>query len=206
MDKRRIVALICILCGAAMMAVPFFYQFRGNQETDRLLTAFEQEVQSREDKADEEETDSKNGGETTSSEADAALQMEGVIGIVEIEAIDLRYPIVEGAGKSELAYAIGHITETAGIGKKGNCVLAGHNGSRNGTFFTKLNQLSTGDTVKLTDKEGQAYEYLVAEITVVEPYDNHVKAQGEEELLTLLTCADSGTRRLICKCVPKEKQ
>ncbi len=39
---------------------------------------------------------------------------------------------------------------------------------------------------------------------VVGPYDNSVKDQGEEKVLTLLTCENSGTMRLIVRCSLKE--
>lgn len=60
----------------------------------------------------------------------SAISDQRIAEIIEIEAIDIRYPVLEGAGNSQIRYAIGHMTETAGLGKKGNCVLCGHNGSR----------------------------------------------------------------------------
>lgn len=94
------------------------------------------------------------------------------------------------------------MTETAGLGEKGNCVLCGHNGSRNGTFFTNLNQLSAGDKVKITDKKGEVHMYKVADTCIIGPYDNTVKKQTDEEILTLLTCANKGTKRFVCRCIP----
>ena len=127
-----------------------------------------------------------------------------VIGLIEIEALELKYPIVEGADSKQLAYGIGHIPGTAAIGSIGNCVLAGHRGSRYGTYFKYLNRLSAGDTVKAMDKEGNVYLYEVVSWEVVGPYDNSVKAQGIETELTLLTCENSGTMRLIYHCIYKE--
>ena len=98
------------------------------------------------------------------------------------------------------------MTETAGLGEKGNCVLCGHNGSRNGTFFTNLNQLSAGDKVKITDKKGEVHMYEVADTCIIGPYDNTVKNQSDEEILTLLTCANRGTKRFVCRCVPAVKE
>ncbi len=127
-----------------------------------------------------------------------------MIGLIEIEALDLKYPIVEGADSKQLAYGIGHISDTAAIGSTGNCVLAGHRGSRYGTYFKYLNKLSEGDTVKITDKDGNIHQYEVVSWEVVGPYDNSVKAQGAEKELTLLTCENSGTMRLIYHCIHKE--
>ena len=73
---------------------------------------------------------------------------------------------------------------------------------RNGTFFTNLNQLSAGDKVKITDKRGEVHIYEVADTSVIDPYDNTVKNQSDEEILTLLTCANKGTKRFVCRCIP----
>lgn len=200
MNKRILIAGICITVGIALLAVPFFYHFRGKEKTDSLLTQFEQTLED----GDNEETTEGGDGEQAASDEEkkALLEKSEVIGIIEIKAINIRYPIVKGADKSDLAYAIGYISETAGIGKAGNCVLAGHNGGRNGTFFTELNQLKVGDSVILTDKDGMEHEYEVSKTFIVEPYDNSIKDQTEKEELTLLTCVESGTKRFVCKCVP----
>ena len=195
------IAGICIVAGIALLAVPFFYKMHGKSETDKLLKEFEQIL---EEDAYEEEVRQEiwEGDKASGSEEDTPLFLEeNVIGIIEIEAIDIRLPIVEGTSSKDIAYAIGHMSETAPIGEMGNCVLAGHNGSRNGVFFTNLNQLVLGDKVKLIDRNGEVHLYEVADMFIIGPYDNEVKAQGEEEILTLLTCAENGTKRYIVRCI-----
>lgn len=107
-------------------------------------------------------------------------------------------------GKDRKENLEGYVTRKE-IGEMGNCVLCGHNGSRNGIFFTHLNQVEAGDEVKLTDKKGELHRYAVSDTFIVGPYDNYVKKQTGEEILTLITCAERGTKRFICKCVPIEK-
>ena len=207
---RKILAAIFIVAGLAAMSVPLFYHFYGNQKTNELIEQFEQNVEQehQEDGEKEEEREAEAEAADTKapvSEEDAALLSSGdVIGLIEIEVLELKYPVVEGADSKQLAYGIGHIPDTAGIGSRGNCVLAGHRGSRYGTYFKYLNRLSAGDTVKVMDKEGNVYLYEVISWEVVGPYDNSVKAQGEETELTLLTCENSGTMRLIYHCICKE--
>jgi len=209
---RKILAAIFITAGLAAMSVPLFYHFYGNQKTNELMEQFEQNVEQERIEDDEKEEERERENETEAedteasiSEADAALFSSGnVIGLIEIEALDLKYPIVEGADSKQLAYGIGHISDTAAVGSMGNCVLAGHRGSRYGTYFKYLNRLSEGDTVKVMDKAGTVYLYQVVSWEVVGPYDNSVKAQGEETELTLLTCENSGTMRLIYHCIYKE--
>lgn len=207
---RKILAAILIMAGLAAMSVPLFYHFYGNHKTDELIEQFEQNLEQEQTEDDEKEGEKEKEETDTKapiSEEDAALLSSGdVVGLIEIEALELKYPIVEGADSKQLAYGIGHIPDTAAIGGKGNCVLAGHRGSRYGTYFKYLNRLSAGDTVKVMDKEGNVYLYEVVSSEVVGPYDNSVKAQGEETELTLLTCENSGTMRLIYHCVYKESE
>ena len=206
---RKILAAIFITAGLAAMSVPLFYHFYGSHKTDGLIEQFEKSVE-QENMEDDEKEEKKTETEAADTkapvnEADAALLSSGdVIGLIEIETLELKYPIVEGADSKQLAYGIGHISDTAAIGSKGNCVLAGHRGSRYGTYFKYLNRLSEGDVVKITDKEGNVHQYEVVSWEVVEPYDNSVKAQGEKTELTLLTCENSGTMRLIYHCIYKE--
>lgn len=205
---RKILAAIFIVAGLAAMSVPLFYHFYGNHKTNELIGQFEQnmEQEHKEDGEKEEEKEAEAADtKAPISEEDAALLSSGdVIGLIEIEALDLKYPIVEGADSKQLAYGIGHIPDTAAVGSKGNCVLAGHRGSRYGTYFKYLNRLEEGDVVKITDKEGNVYLYEAVSWEVVGPDDNSVKAQGDETELTLLTCENSGTMRLIYHCIYKE--
>lgn len=205
---RKILAAIFIMAGLAAMSVPLFYHFYGNHKTNELIEQFEQNVEQEHKEDGEKEEEKEAETEDTKapiSEEDAALLSSGdVIGLIEIEALELKYPVVEGADSKQLAYGIGHIPDTAAIGSIGNCVLAGHRGSRYGTYFKYLNRLSAGDTVKVMDKEGNVYLYEVVSLEVVGPYDNSVKAQGVETELTLLTCENSGTMRLIYHCIYKE--
>ena len=104
----------------------------------------------------------------------------------------------------QLNEGIGHMENTAPLCKPGNCVLAGHNGSRRGTYFTYLNTVHTGTEVKITNKEKVTHAYTIKETRVVSPYDGWVTETDETERLTLFTCAEHGTRRFVCKCELKE--
>ena len=122
--------------------------------------------------------------------------------MVEIPELKIKYPVFEGTGTVQLNEGIGHMENTAPLCEKGNCVLAGHNGSRRGTFFTNLASVRTGTEVKLTTKAGVTHCYTVEEMRVVNPYEGWVTEESGMEVLTLFTCAEHGTRRFACKCVP----
>ena len=129
-------------------------------------------------------------------------EQEGVIGIIEIPSLDIKYPVFEGAGSVQLNEGIGHMTNTTELCGKGNCVLAGHNGSRRGVYFTYLCNIEAGAKVLLTNRKKEKHEYTVKEMKVVNPYDEWVTEQTEGESLTLFTCAEHGTKRFVVKCEP----
>ena len=200
MSIRKVVVGLLITAGIAIMAVPFFWRTTGEKQTNQLINQFEQTLEDDRN----EETGVEEEQASISKEDEAILEEGGVIGIIEIPSIDIRYPVMEGTGADVLNAGIGHMPETVGIGESGNCVLCGHNGSRYGTFFTPLNQISIGDNVTVIDKNGQTHIYEVTDTEVVNPYDNSIKTQGTEKELTLFTCSQKGTMRFVVRCIYKE--
>lgn len=199
MKGKKILASVLIFAGITMMAVPFFWRLQGEKETDKNIRIFEQTLEV--ERSEEQEKGKKK--QTSLSEEEKTLFKEGdVIGIIEIKSLGIRYPVMEGTEKTQLNAGIGHIPGTAGIGGKGNCVLCGHNGSRYGTFFTTLNRVKKGDNVIVLDRQGKKHSYEVEKTWVVDPYDNSIKEQGNEETLTLFTCAQRGTMRFVVRCSP----
>lgn len=188
MSKKRIVTLIVL--GIAIAVVPFLLRFLDRKQAEDYINR----IGVTEDEEDEE-SETGGGKKKTSPELS-----KGAIGIIEIESLNIRYPIFEGAGAEQLNMGIGHLPETAGLMQKGNCVLAGHNGSRRGTFFTNLSSIAIGVEVKVTDKEMVTHTYIVEDTGVVGPYDASVRAESDEERLTLFTCAYHGTQRFVCRC------
>lgn len=134
------------------------------------------------------------------------LNGQTIVGIIEIDAIDLIYPIVEGSDKAEIGVAIGHMTGTANIGEIGNCALAGHRGGYSGSYFKNLNKLKKGDSIRLTDVYGNEFTYLMTESMIVEPTDVWViEDTGENKaILTLITCENDGNQRLIIRACLEE--
>ena len=109
-----------ILVGMAIAAVPFFLRMQGQQRAGQYISQFEEEKNE-----ESEETGSRKKKASPYLEEDA-------VGIVEIPDIKIKYPVFEGTGAEQLNDGIGHMENTAPLCEKGNCVLAGHNGSRRG--------------------------------------------------------------------------
>jgi LPXTG-site transpeptidase (sortase) family protein len=189
MNGKKGKAVFMIILGIAIAAIPFIIRQREQDRANQYVKEF------KEDEDESEETANRK-------KKDALLLQKGVIGIIEIPSLKLKYPIFEGAGAEQLNEGIGHMENTAKLCGTGNCVLAGHNGSRRGIYFTNLCSIEAGAKVKITNKDRELHEYTVAEMRVVNPYDEWVTEESEEEMLTLFTCSGHGTRRFVCKCVP----
>lgn len=190
--KRRIKKdIVLILLGVAIVAIPFLLRMKEQERSNRYMKAFEEEQ-------NEEKQNKKDH-----KKKDSLLLQEGVIGIIEIPSLDIKYPVFEGAGSVQLNEGIGHMTNTTELCGKGNCVLAGHNGSRRGVYFTYLCNIEAGAKVLLTNRKKEKHEYTVKEMKVVNPYDEWVTEQTEGESLTLFTCAEHGTKRFVVKCAPE---
>ena len=190
--KRRIKKdIVLILLGVAIVAIPFLLRMKEQERSNRYMKAFEEEQ-------NEEKQNKKDH-----KKKDSLLLQEGVVGIIEIPSLDIKYPVFEGAGSVQLNEGIGHMTNTTELCGKGNCVLAGHNGSRRGVYFTYLCNIEAGAKVVLTNRKKEKHEYTVREMNVVNPYDEWVTEQTEEESLTLFICAEHGTKRFVVKCEPE---
>lgn len=189
--------IIFIILGLAMLSAPFFRHMRDAEMADQYIEKIGVSVDGEEDSHERGQEEAKAG--TGKKKASQKIP-EGAIGVIEIESLDLRYPIFEGAGSVQLNSGIGHLPESAGLLEEGNCVLAGHNGSRRGTFFTNLSKIRTGARVIVTNKEKVSHTYEAVDTAIVGPYDASVRAESDEECLTLFTCSYHGTRRFVCRC------
>ena len=174
MRKNGRSAVYFILLGIAIVVIPFLLRMRREQDTQMYVKEFEEEEH--EEKADKK----KDSKEKFSKEKVSLLSKEGVIGIIEIPDLNIKYPIFEGTGNTQLNEGIGHMTETAGLCGKGNCVLAGHNGSRRGVYFTYLSNIEAGTRVKLTNKKRETHEYMAQEMRVVSPICTNLLVKNRE--------------------------
>lgn len=129
------------------------------------------------------------------------LSGQKCVGIITIETINLIYPVVEGVETDNIGVAIGHFPDSAQIGAEGNCAMAGHNGGTYGRYFGDIKNLKKGDEVILTNTKGEEYKYYITESFVVEPTDIYVVDDLgiEGKFLTMVTCTQHGTKRLIVR-------
>ncbi|WP_051621109.1 class D sortase [Paenibacillus sp. UNC451MF] len=128
-----------------------------------------------------------------------------VRGTMEIDKLDLREPIIEGADPEALKTGVGIVESDRSPGVPGNFVVAGHRSWTFGKQFSRLNELESGDRI-VVDTAKHSYKYTVTSKFLVEPDDLSVleqkKDQAEAEM-TLITCEPkyNPTHRLIVKAV-----
>lgn len=130
---------------------------------------------------------------------EAEAPSEGdILCILRIPCIDSENPVREGVSGGVLADSLGHEPETAMVGDKGNCVIAGHRNYTFGQYFNRLNEVSLGDMIYV-DTATDTYSYSVTDIKVVEPEDLSVLESTDTEQLTLYTCTPLylATHRLV---------
>jgi len=110
--------------------------------------------------------------------------LEGLVGLIEIPRLGLSSIVMEGTSGLVLRRAVGHIQGTALPGEEGNVGLSGHRD----TFFRQLRNIELEDHITLTTPRGE-HQYTVVSTQIVDPSDVTVlDADGENEVLTLVTC------------------
>lgn len=131
------------------------------------------------------------------------LNIDGVMGYLEIPMISVYLPIYHGTSDEVLQKGVGHIESTALPigGAFRHPVLTGHRGLPNAELFTSLDKLKTGDYfyVHVLD---QTLAYQVDQIKTVKPneLEDLVAVEGED-YITLVTCTPYAvnTHRLLVR-------
>jgi sortase A len=113
----------------------------------------------------------------------AQCDPEMALARLDIPGIHLSVMVLPGVDARALNGGVGHIPGTASPGEPGNVGIAGH---RDG-FFRGLEQITTGDVMRLTTPRGSC-DYRVQWTRIVEPHDVEVLAGTDDDAITLVTC------------------
>lgn len=119
---------------------------------------------------------------------------------MNIPKIDLEVAISEGVTMKNLNYSVSHYANTAGLGEKGNCCIAGHRSYSYNQFFNRLNEINKDDYIYIETTKNK-FTYKVYDVFVVEPTEVWVLDYSEHCEITLITCTPirAATHRLIIK-------
>ena len=119
--------------------------------------------------------------------------------ILNIPRLSINYPIISETSEELLKISLNKYWGP-GPNEVGNYCIVGHN-YKNKKMFGRLNEIVSGDTVELTDMDGNTLKYTVYDKYVVEPTDVACTSQltnGNKEV-TLITCTNYGQQRLVVK-------
>lgn len=132
----------------------------------------------------------------------AALSPQGeMLGVLIIDSINLRLPIISGLNEVNLKIGISYLEETARFGEFGNTVLAGHRGHSYGRLLNRLDEVEPGDEIIISTHDGE-FKYKVSDVLIVEPEQIQVLyTNKKEKVLSIVTCEPirNPTHRLIVK-------
>lgn len=209
-----IIGTIMILCGIGISLYPSITSYLSTADSDKYLDVLDKQIENnisfqkkeakkQDDTAKTKKLSNKDLYKGASKEVREILKRQNLIGIISIEKLDIRFPIAEGTTRDNIRSSIGHLENSSPIELRGgNCVLAGHRGGIYGEFFKNIHKLKQGDIVKVVTLDGTVYKYAKCSSKIIEP--NQVaeacKLFPNDTVLTLLSCADNGTKRLIVRC------
>ncbi len=211
--KSRL-GLVLIIAGILVMLVPAFGRLYVNWQQARLYDAYMAELAAQAEGLNQSFAAEEGKGEGKSDAEGAATDAEGqkagggalgglgadVMGRISLPAINSDQLLLEGSDSAHLRYGAGHVTGTALPGQPGNCCIAGHRNYTFGTYFSRLDELKTGDTAVI-QSGGKDYVYRITGSLVVSPDEVSVLADPGDGrgMLTLITCHPKGsnTQRLI---------
>lgn len=131
------------------------------------------------------------------------LNVDGVMGYIEIPKIDVSLPIYHGTAEETLEKGAGHMESTTLPigGPDRHAVLTGHRGLPSAELFTNLDLLEIGDHFYI-NVLGETLAYEVDSIKVVEPDELELlTVEPGRDLVTLITCTPYGvnTHRLLVR-------
>lgn len=219
--KRAFVIIIILLGGVGVLSYPTLSNYFAQKNGSTTIREYEKEVAAYDSEAldamwaeAERYNESlagqpvhdpfiENTGMAMPEDYGRVLDLNGVMGNVEIPKIDVNLPIYHGTNEGVLKKGVGHLEGSTlpvgGISR--HSVLTGHSGLTHAKLFTDLTELKKGDLF-FVHVLGRTLAYEVDQIKVVEPHvtGDLVRVSGKD-YCTLLTCTPYGinTHRLLVR-------
>lgn len=124
--------------------------------------------------------------------------------IVKVPSLGIEYPVLSETNDELLKISVNKLWGPK-PNEVGNYVVVGHN-YKSGKMFGKLKKINLGDIIELTDLSGRTVKYVVSEKYIIEPTNTQCTSQltNGRKKITLITCANSGTKRLVVQGYAQE--
>lgn len=183
-------AVLVFLTGVIIVVYPYVAQYINNLSATKIVEAYHETVNTGVTGSEQEGS----GGVVISAGIG-----EEVFGSIFIPKLELELPIYVGSTTTNLSKGIAHLEGTSLPvgGTSTHSVLAGHTGAVTNEWFTNIDKLEKGDPFYIRH-ESSVLTYEVVGMKVIESEDtSDLYIEEGRDLVTLLTCSDSGTKRLI---------
>lgn len=200
MMKKAFITLIMI--GILLIGVALFIDFKSKSIQEDLVQKYEEKMYSNSsvnysyNPETTENIEKKEAIKDTFTQPNNNKKNEknDVIGILEIDSIGVKAPIV--LGEENLDYVVAKHRSSSDFGELGNVILAAHNNMR-GSIFRNLHKLKIGATVKIIS-DNKELEYKITNRYIVEPNDtSKINFSNDKKEITLITCINHAKQRLI---------
>ena len=201
-----VIAVMVLVGGLGLIAYPTFSDWWNSYHQTRAIATY---VSAVEDTSPEviaamladahayNECLAQNGNRFNMTDAERAeyaklldLTGNGIMGYVQVSAINVDYPIYHGMDDAVLQIAIGHL-EGSSLpvgGETTHSVISGHRGLPSARLFTDLDRLVEGDTFTVTVLD-QTITYQVDQIRIVLPSDlSNLNIDQCKDYCTMVTC------------------
>ncbi|WP_314587474.1 class D sortase [Paenibacillus terrigena] len=209
--NKKITAILLMVIGIVLLVTPKLTEMYQDYQQEQLLKEWQASLLNI-DSAEEPAEQGQEGAvkptstlpATRGSEDNTTVKSpehEAAEGILTIDKINLKLPILHGATQENMKKTVASIASTGKAGEVGNYAIAGHRNRTYGRNFNRLDELAEGDHIKVNNGKEQ-FEYTVTEKLRVKPDEVWVlKPDGKDKEITLVTCDPmiNPTHRLIIK-------
>lgn len=231
--KRIILAICLLLAGAGVLGYPVVSKYLSDKNSSFVMDNYEKEVAKIDQATVDKEWEKavafneslagnpvrdpflKGSGYVIQTNYYDLLNIEDMMGKLEVPKIRVEMPIYHGTKSSTLRKGIGHL-EGSSLpvgGENTHAVLTGHTGVTAGKMLTDLTEMKKGDLF-FVSVLNRTLAYKVDQIQVVLPEQTEaLKMIPGEDHVTLLTCTPYGvnSHRLLVRGVrteyiPEEKE
>lgn len=205
-----IVAIVFVIVLVSILAVNAYKRYKNDKDAENAISRFENNIgqnnntnSSGQNLIEQNVTNDTTGGDISGGGTRQVTYYNNfvMIGYIEIPKINIKYPILEKETVPSLEQSVAvRYPDNPKLNEPGNVVIAGHN-YRNGQFFSNLKNVATGDIIKITDANGQTLVYTVYEKYETTPEDVAYITRdiGDNTEITLVTCTDDSSARIIVK-------
>ena len=205
-NKTNLLLILILIAGLSLLIYPSFSDYWNSFTQSQVIVDYTKQI----DNLDEEKYDRilsearaynekligrRNPyllSDEQKAEYDELLDISGIgiMGYIEIPAINCTLPVYHGTDDSVLQIAVGHLEwSSLPVGGKGtHCVLSGHRGLPSAKLFTDLDKVVVGDIFILRVLD-EVFTYEVDSIMIVEPHEtDSLLIEKEKDYCTLITC------------------